>query len=245
MRIAIVFAGLTGCAVAAGETHVDRTAEAPLLVELFTSQGCSSCPPADQLLAELAHAGQLDGRPVAALAYHVDYWNDLGWVDAYSAAAWTDRQRAYARSGPKLGVYTPELVIGGEVGVVGSQSGRVAQAVAAAPKQLPITASATWSAGSVVVTATAPADADVWVAIWEDAPRTKVTRGENEGATLIAERVVRKLERVAAAGSNGTITIALPSTWTAHGAVAFAQRTDRRIVGARVLARARSLPGGE
>lgn len=237
MRIVWSLALVTGCAVAAGESHVDRTTEPPLLVELFTSQGCSSCPPADQLLAQLAKAGQLDGRPIAALAYHVDYWNDLGWVDPYSAATWTDRQRAYARSGPKLGVYTPELVIGGEVGVVGSQSGRVAQAIAAAPKQQPITASAVWTATNVVVTATAPADADVWVAIWQDAPRTKVTRGENEGATLIAERVVRKLERVATAGGNGTITIALPSEWTAHGAIAFAQRTDRRIVGARVLAR--------
>ena len=225
----------TGCAVAAGESHVDHASEAPLLVELFTSQGCSSCPPADQLLAEVARAGHIDGRPIAALAYHVDYWNDLGWVDPYSAPAWTDRQRAYARSGPKLGVYTPELVIGGEVGVVGSQSGRVTAAVAAAPKQQAITASAVWSATSVAVTATAPADADVWVAIWEDAPRTKVTRGENEGATLIAERVVRKLDRVATAGSNGTITITLPPA--AHGAVAFAQRTDHRIVGARVFAR--------
>jgi hypothetical protein len=134
-------------------------------------------------------------------------------------------------------VYTPELVIGGEVGVVGSHRAKIATAVAAAAKQLPVTASATWTTNNVVVTATAPADADVYVAIWQDAPQTKVTRGENEGATLVAERAVRELRRVAAAGSNGTITIALPATWKASGAVAFAQRTDRRIVGARVLAR--------
>ena len=228
---------LTGCAVAAGDSTARPTTEAPLLIELFTSQGCSSCPPADQLLAKLARAGELDGRPIAALAYHVDYWNDLGWADPYATSAWTDRQRAYARGDNRMGVYTPELVIGGEVGVVGSQSSRVADAIAAAAKQRAITATATWSVMNVVIDTTAPDDADVWVAIWEDAPRTKVTRGENAGETLIAERVVRKLERVATKGHTGAVTVPLSTAWTATGAIVFAQRTDRRIVGARVLAR--------
>jgi hypothetical protein len=223
---------LSGCAVAAGETSTKVSDEAPLVIELFTSQGCSSCPPADQLLATLAHAGQLAGRPLAALAYHVDYWNDLGWADPYSSARWTERQQAY-----RFGVYTPELVIGGGVGVVGSQSSRVHSAIAAAPKQQPIAASATWTAGAVTVEATAPADADVWVAIWEDAPRTQVTRGENAGETLVADRVVRELRRIAPAGHTAKLAIPLVAGWSPGGAVAFAQRTDRRIVGARLLAR--------
>jgi hypothetical protein len=229
---------LTGCAVAAGESAKATSDQAPLVIELFTSQGCSSCPPADALLAKLAHAGQLDGRPIAALAFHVDYWNDLGWADPYSSPAWTERQQAYARDDAKrFGVYTPELVIGGGVGVVGSQTSRVASAIAAAPAQVPIAATAAWTATSVTVEATAPADADVLVAIWEDAPRTKVTRGENSGATLVADRVVRELRKVASAGHTAKLAIPLATGWSPGGAVAFAQRIDRRIVGARVLAR--------
>ena len=73
-------------------------AEGPLVLELFTSQGCSSCPPADELLARLARAGSLGDRPLAPLSFHVDYWNDLGWADPYSSPAWTERQRQYSRA---------------------------------------------------------------------------------------------------------------------------------------------------
>jgi hypothetical protein len=99
-----------------------------------------------------------------------------------------------------------------------------------------VTASASWRASDVTVEATAPAGADVWVAIWEDAPPTKVTRGENSGETLVADRVVRELRHVADAGHTGVVTISI-NPWNAAGAVAFAQRTDRRIVGALVLPR--------
>src|SRR5271165_1705051 len=81
-------------------------APVPTVVELFTSQGCSSCPPADQLLGELAK------RPdVIALAYHVDYWNQLGWTDRFSASDFTKRQRAYARKMGSSNVYTPQMVV--------------------------------------------------------------------------------------------------------------------------------------
>jgi hypothetical protein len=210
---------------------------APVVIELFTSQGCSSCPPADQLLANLAHAGQSNGRAIAPLAFHVDYWNDLGWTDPYSAAAWTERQQMYARA---LGdrVYTPELVVAGAAAMVGSQARKVAAAIDTAPLQLELAATAHWSPTSVTIDATAPAGADVWVAIWEDAPQTNVPSGENSGATLNADRVVRKLEHVAAAGQPGQVTVALGSgDWKPAGAVVFAQRTDRQIVGSRILVR--------
>src|SRR3954447_15785630 len=90
-----------------------------VVLELFTSQGCSSCPPADALLAKL---GAGDG--VIALAYHVDYWNDLGWSDPYSAEAWTARQREYGK------LYTPELVVGGREAFVGSDARAAAKAIA-------------------------------------------------------------------------------------------------------------------
>ena len=227
---------LAGCATAAGDT-VKASDEAPVVIELFTSQGCSSCPPADALLGKLAKAGHSEGRPIVALSFHVDYWNDLGWADPFSLPAWTARQQQYAHSLGEDRVYTPELVVAGGAGMVGSQASAVAHAIAAAPKQQAIAATATWSADAVTVEATAPDGAEVWVAVWEDAPRTNVTRGENSGSALLGDRVVRKLERVAAAGHTGKVALALPREWKAGGAVAFAQGPDRRIVGARILPR--------
>jgi len=236
MRSLLPLLTLFGCATASGET-MKPSDEAPVVIELFTSQGCSSCPPADALLGQLAKAGHSAGRPIVALAFHVDYWNDLGWTDPFSLPAWTARQQQYARSLGGDRVYTPELVVGGGAGMVGSDAGAVARAIKTAPRQQTIAATASWTADSVTVDATAPAGADVWVAVWEDAPRTNVTRGENEGTAMLGDRVVRKLERVAVAGHTGKLAIALPHDWKASGAVAFAQRPDRRIVGAQILPR--------
>lgn len=229
---------LLGCTTTTAATE-PRPDEGPLVVELFTSQGCSSCPPADALLDRIAKAGSVGGRAVVPLAFHVDYWDDLGWPDPYASAAWTERQRQYAE---QLGdrVYTPELVVGGAAGMVGSHATRVAKAIAAAPRQQRIAATATWQARALTIEVTAPADADVYVAIWQDGTRTKVPRGENAGETLAADRVVRKLERVASAGTTQRRTIQLDPSWgTSVGAVAFAQRPDRTIIGATVLGRTR------
>jgi hypothetical protein len=228
---------LLGCATAAsGETRVEAD-QAPLVIELFTSQGCSSCPPAESLLNQLARDGKLGGRPLAPLAFHVDYWDDLGWADPYALPAWSERQRQYARALGDNRVYTPELVVGGSVGMVGSDSSRAKKAILAAPTQQKLTASASWSKSSLTIEATAPADADVLVAIYQDGTSTKVPRGENSGATLAGDRVVRRLERVAAAGKAGKLTLPLDDRWGAVGAVAFAQRKDRTIVGSAQLSR--------
>jgi len=229
---ALVLVGLAACASASADKPVGG---APVVVELFTSQGCSSCPPADQLLAKLGRDGHSNGRAVVPLAFHVDYWNDLGWEDPYASPAWTARQQDYARALGDRQVYTPELVVAGGAGMVGSQAGRVADAIAAAPRQTDVTATVTWSTGSVAIDGTAPADAALWVAVWENAAPTHVPSGENAGATLVAERVVRRLERVAAPGQHAHAAVALGTGWTPAGAVVFAQREDRHIVGARVF----------
>lgn len=226
---------LLGCGAASGEPRRD---DAPLVIELFTSQGCSSCPPAEALLNKLATDGAVGKRPLAPLAFHVDYWDDLGWPDPYASPAWSERQRQYADALGDKRVYTPELVVGGKVGLVGSQTTRVLQAIAAAPEQQHIAASATWQNAAITVEATAPADADVFVAIYQDGTRTKIARGENAGETLAGDRVVRKLQRVAAAGKKGSLTVAIDPSWRTVGAIAFAQRpSDRAIVGSAVLPR--------
>lgn len=236
MRAILPFLFL-GCTTASGESRVDQkslTDEAPIVLELFTSQGCSSCPSADALLDKLAQTGSLGGRPLAPIAFHVDYWDELGWADPYASPAWTARQQAYASS---LGdhVYTPQLVVAGTTGLVGSNALRAAQAIADAPKQQKIAANAMWNKTSVIVEATAPANADVFVAIYQNGTKTKVPRGENAGETLAADRVVRRFERVARAGGAGRVEISIEPGWS--GAVAFAQRADRKIVGSALLSR--------
>jgi hypothetical protein len=225
---------MLACATAAGDTPKD---EAPLVIELFTSQGCSSCPAADKLLDKLARDGAVLGRPIAPLAFHVDYWDDLGWADSFALPAWTERQRQYSRALGDSSVYTPELVVGGRTGLVGSNSLAATRAIAAAPAQIKISASATWKADSITVTAKAPAGADVVVAIWQDNTKTKIPRGENAGSTLAGDRVVRRLELVAAAGTSATKTIAIDPKWGTVGAIAFAQKTDRSIIGSALLPR--------
>jgi hypothetical protein len=227
--------GLLGCGSADGAPR--PASEGPLVIELFTSQGCSSCPPADQLLSRLATAGTLGDRALAPLAFHVDYWNDLGWSDPYSLPAWTERQRQYSRAIGDARVYTPELVVGGAAGVVGSNLAAVTDAIEHAARPSLLTATAAWTRDALTVTAVAPADAEVWVAVWEDSTRTAVPRGENAGETLTGDRVVRRLARVAAAGQKSSSIVKLEPGWRPGGAVAFAQRDDRRIVASALLRR--------
>src|SRR5688572_22165851 len=111
MGIVVVMA--LGVAVGTAQTGRAGKAQAPVLVELFTSQGCSSCPPADKLLSALRSDPQMAGR-VIPLAFHVDYWNRIGWEDPFSSAQWTGRQQRYARAlGNGSRVYTPQLVVNG------------------------------------------------------------------------------------------------------------------------------------
>src|ERR1043166_5733066 len=143
---------LIACARADGDPR--PTIEGPLVIELFTSQGCSSCPPADRLLSKLAAAGSLGDRALAPLSFHVDYWNELGWADPFSLPAWTERQHQYSRAIGDARVYTPELVIGGANGVVGSNQDAVASAVQQAAHPALLAATATWAPGTVTLSTT-------------------------------------------------------------------------------------------
>ncbi len=227
---------LLGCSMTNASSEPRRD-EGPVVVELFTSQGCNSCPPAERLVNTLAKSGESAGRAVVPLAYHVDYWDDLGWPDPYASATWTARQHDYARAF-KDRVYTPELVVAGSTAMVGSHATKAGQAIANAPKQLRLAANATWTKSSLTVEVTAPPNADVYVAIWEDGTKTKVPRGENAGETLPGEHVVRALVRVARAGKTEKKSLAIEASWgAAVGAVAFAQQADRKIIGASLLLR--------
>ncbi|HEV8025928.1 MAG TPA: DUF1223 domain-containing protein, partial [Stellaceae bacterium] len=124
MKRAFVLASLLMTA-AALTAHAGEGRSAPVVVELFTSQGCSTCPPADAYLGELA------SRPgVIALAFHVDYWNYIGWTDPFASKAATDRQRSYAKQLGLRYVYTPQMVINGTMEGVGSGREAITQLIA-------------------------------------------------------------------------------------------------------------------
>lgn len=231
---------LFGCANADGEPRKEPSAPAsagPVVIELFTSQGCSSCPPADRILGKLAKAGSLGSTPVAALTFHVDYWDDLGWPDPFASPAWSERQRQYAHALREDRVYTPELVVGGAAGMVGSNLIAITRAIGQAPRPALLPAKAVWTAGQLEVTTQAPPGADVLVAVWEGSTTTRVPRGENAGEQLSSAHVVRRLERVAVAGHTGTLRVPLDPSWHEVGAIVFAQRPDQVILASAWLPR--------
>jgi len=193
-RIALIaLLAAIGAALAAPRAEEARTS---IVVELYTSEGCESCPPADVLLQQLASAQPVAGAQIIPLSLHVDYWDQLGWKDRFSSAQLTNRQRVYGTRFNLDSVYTPQMVIDGRSELVGSDAGAARKAIAKAAA----TAHGIvriGRAGSVVTIAASglpPHDrADVIVALTEDHLTSNVTRGENHGRTLTHTAVVRTL----------------------------------------------------
>ena len=191
----------TGPAAAAESSPQNGVA----VVELFTSQGCSSCPPAERVLGELNAAAARDGRAVLTLAFHVDYWDNLGWKDRFGDAAHSARQRRYARTLKTDSVYTPQMIVNGRTEFVGSDRRKAEAAVDAALGQtpaVPVTALQVARDGDAYrVHYAAPAAGDglvVNVAVVEQGLSTKVQRGENAGRTIREPSVVRWFKSVPA-----------------------------------------------
>ncbi len=204
-------------------------ARAETVLELFTSQSCSSCPPADALLGELA------AQPgVLALSLHVDYWDRLGWKDPYSAAAYTARQRRYATLLNDDSVYTPELVVNGGGGVVGSDRRAVAAAVAVAQAgpQVALRLSRD-GAGLVVDAGAGQGQATLMLAGFDPHHVTRVGGGENGGRTLEETNIVRSLAP-AGTWSGAPLHLGVVKPLGERTAV-FLQRPDGRIIGAATL----------
>ena len=203
-----------------------------VVVELFTSQGCSSCPPADALVSQLSH----NGGPVIPLAFHVDYWDHLGWRDQFSSREWTARQMMYVREFRLSSAYTPQMVVNGSRQFVGSNAAAMNAAIEEAARAKPAGSIALNVARkgakiNVSLRADAPANGDVVVVLFEDGVTTHIERGENEGRTATEDAIVRRLVRVAR-GTNSVTFDADPS-WKRLGVVAFVQdRTTLAITAA-------------
>jgi hypothetical protein len=219
--------------VASGVWAADAAGKrGPVVVELFTSQGCSACPPADALLAELAAR---DG--IIALAFHVDYWNYLGWVDPFATAASTRRQREYAAAFDARAVYTPQMVINGSEALVGSRRVEVMEAVSLAlaapmPLEVSITLDAEGLIATVVASEGFAGSARILFVAYEPPTRVAIARGENAGGSFTFHNAVRTVLPLGTM-SGGARSWRTPGAEGAGGVAILAQATDDgRILGA-------------
>ncbi len=223
---------------------------APVLVELFTSEGCSSCPPADEVLIRLVQTQPVPGAEIIALGEHVDYWNRLGWVDRYSSPEFSTRQEKYAEAFGTQRIYTPQMIVDGQIEFVGSRMEKARDAImraARAPKaKIHITpaASAVGTVQLEIRVEGLPAinfgdTAEVLLAITESNLRSNVSRGENSGQSLSHAAVVRKLSAIGRVDSQAASVFAtgvnIAHDWKRANlrAVVFVQeRASRRVLGA-------------
>ncbi len=207
------------------------------VVELFTSEGCSSCPPADELVARIQKESK--DKPVYILAFHVDYWNRLGWKDVFSSADYSKRQGDYASYLHLQSVYTPQIVVNGKTEFVGSEEGTLRNAIKAnlqkaSSAQLSLNIS-TIEKGQASIKYTAEGtdkNTVLQIAVLQKNAQTKVERGENAGHTLSHVQIVRKLQKVAIIGSGGSVTVLLPQGFDAQGweVIGFLQNTTNGAV---------------
>jgi hypothetical protein len=222
-----------------------------VVVELFTSEGCSSCPPADALLKEISEKQPVPGAQVVALEEHVDYWNHLGWRDPYSTAEFSERQSDYARVFGTDGVYTPQMIVDGQTELVGSRSGAAREAIQKAgrqpkaeiallgginsPSDKPTLSVQIKNPGSVSL----HGEAELWIAVTEKGLQTDVKAGENSGETLKHAAVVRSLRKIETlrdpGGYNRQVQVSINPGWKKENlaVVAFlAEKNSRKIIGA-------------
>jgi hypothetical protein len=182
-----------------------RSGAIPVLVELFTSEGCSSCPPADALLARLQREQPVRSADILALEEHVDYWDSFGWHDRFSSHQLTARQSAYVQHFQLDSNYTPQMVVDGTDQFVGNDTDHALRVIAQAARtpKLALSVSALTFDGShlagevsAVASSTPPPDAEVYAALVQPMASTEVLRGENGGRTLHHVSVVRDLQRI-------------------------------------------------
>ena len=206
--------------VAGGFGEAQTGTRVPVLVELFTSEGCNSCPPADTLLTELLQEQPIDGVEVVALSEHVTYWDHQGWKDPFAAQQFTARQQQYGLRFNLDSVYTPQLVVDGASEFVGSDRRSIERALRSAAKQVKpaLMLNVTASNDTLTLAASGPGlaveeDAELWLAITEDGLAVDVKRGENANKTLKHSGVVRLLRSAGDAKRAAPLSVALDPAW--------------------------------
>ncbi len=236
---------VTGPAAAASSpapavANAPHPAATPVLVELFTSEGCSSCPPADALLSQLGRTQPVPGADIIILEEHVDYWDRLGWKDPFSSAAATERQNLYDQTFAGGQAYTPQMVVDGRAKFVGSSDSDARRAIRNARRTPKPAVQLTWQTGDTLAIHIEPVAGagksdgqEVYLAIAENMVHSDVKRGENAGRALEHNGVVRQLLPLAKmdpaqAGFSSTLAVHPAPEWNHANlrAVVFVQ--DRR-----------------
>jgi hypothetical protein len=222
-----------------------------VLVELFTSEGCSSCPPADQLLAKLEAEQPIRNVEIIALEEHVDYWNNGGWVDPFSSSTATLRQHAYAGTLSNGNAYTPQMVVDGQNEFVGSHTGQARSIIeqAGTRKKTEVTLSASEdgkgekfhvSVGAIPNLSSGDTP-EIWMAVTETGLHSDVRGGENSGEDLHHAAVVRKMWKIGAVRESGAtsfssdMAVKIERGWKRENArvVVFVQeKKSKKILGA-------------
>jgi hypothetical protein len=222
-----------------------------VVIELFTSEGCSTCPPADSLLQNLHSSQPVDGANIIALEEHVDYWNQEGWTDPYSSSEWTLRQQEYVARFKDKEPYTPQMIVDGQTQFLGdeAQAKQLIQQAATQPKTEIVLAAENFSADGAQLKLhvgkltgnTEQDSAEVWVAVVECELQSNVGAGENAGKTLRHAPVLRSLRKMGVASLKGdsafetSTRVKFKTDWKTKNlrVVAFVQeKKSMRILGA-------------
>jgi hypothetical protein len=257
LTVVLLASGLRSPAQSGGQSAepvAQSPSPTPVVVELFTSEGCSSCPPADSLLAKMESAQPFKGLQIIAIEEHVDYWNHQGWVDPFSSIEWTDRQQVYVTALQQEGPFTPEMVVNGRAQLVGSRADQAVKAVQDAGRtpatRVKLTTASAGNPAEPRFTITvgkiaelSPGDAaEVWLAITESGLSSQVSRGENAGRSLSHASVLRSMRRIGNADAHaetasfeGAASSKLKSNWKRENLTAVVlvqEKKSRRILGA-------------
>lgn len=231
----------------------DRQQPPIVIVELFTSEGCSSCPPADELVKRISEQQFVPGVAVVALEQHVDYWNHDGWYDPFSSADFTSRQIAYSRVLPKSGVYTPQIVVDGYLEITGNRERQLDDAIRQAalvpkanvmlilPAEKPLGKASFEMKVDHLPSIPKGDELEFWVAVTEKGLQSDVKAGENSGQILRHAAVVRSLQK-AGTTKNGAeytkqVTVKLEKDWRLENLAVVAFVVDKKsskVVGAAI-----------
>jgi hypothetical protein len=244
-RIASAAAAAFLTVLASSPLSGDSATATPVLVELFTSEGCSSCPPADELLRTLDSTQPVEGVQLIVLGEHVDYWDGLGWKDTYSSHAFTVRQQTYADRLHLEGPYTPQMVVDGSFQFLGSDRERANQAFEKArslPKVTIRISSVKVENGKLrahIDTDALPSHAEVFVALALEDAQSQVLHGENGGHRLEHVAVVRNLASVGKAGKgemfSKDVSLSINAPAQPYRVIAFVQEPKQgKVLGAAV-----------
>jgi hypothetical protein len=253
LSLALFFACMIVSAKAKAQTSAVEAGRKPVVVELFTSEGCSSCPPADALLQQLEQQQPVAGAEIIALEEHVDYWNHDGWIDPFSSPEWTSRQQSYVAL-IKKDSYTPELVVNGRSQFVGNDAQEaeleIEKAAGSLKTEVAITPGGAGAKGSQHFTVsvgklsqtTAGDVAEVWLAVTEDGLHSSVSLGENAGQVLHHVATLRSLHKIGVADANaasasftGEPVVKFNSHWNLdnlHVTIFVQEKKSREILGA-------------